>query len=615
MKLIKFGIKNFRGFGNELQEVKIDNFTCLVGKNDAGKSSIFDAMDVFFNGFKNIDSDDAHIDSHGNRAKKVELSGTFDVEDSQIKIESVPTSLGAEGLLNSEGQLKIVQEISSPSKSGIKTFIMAFLPDLDEVKDIHTLKNSALKKRFNKIKEDNHITGWDKIPQTTNTLMRKAIINYYENKLPAQSSIPVKVPIDKEGGKDLWSSINKGLPLFQLFKTDRDNNDSDAEIQNPLKAITKKTLQGKLQEQLDTITSTIKAETIKQANKTLEKLNEMDPDLASQITPTFDDPSWQNIFKFSLDTDQIPLNKRGSGTRRLILLNFFRAEAEQAKDESNSNNIIYAFEEPETAQHIDHQKILMESFKKIAEQANQQVLITTHSPELAGLTDVDNIREVTQNNYISKIDNSPSLLRISDELGIFPNILGMPGKLRMVIFVEGPNDVKFLRLFLSKYCSDFVTQNDLLIIPFGGGALKHWLDLDILKSINPCTYYIFDNDKAGREYERKLEKLGKKLSSHVWELGPIEFYFPYETYLHEATSINKSRHNTDPDKLLTIISKENYHIADYKKNIEPVKGALWSKFKEITDNGQLASYWSSDSNINSEFKNLAAELKSCYEND
>lgn len=101
----------------------------------------------------------------------------------------------------------------------------------------------------------------------------------------------------------------------------------------------------------------------------------------------------------------------------------------------------------------------------------------------------------------------------------------------------------------------------------------------------------------------------------MWKLGPIEFYFPYETYLHEATSINKSRHNTDPDKLLTIISKENYHIADYKKNIEPVKGALWSKFKEITDNGQLASYWSSDSNINSEFKNLAAELKSCYEND
>ncbi|AVL01276.1 hypothetical protein PI20285_11505 (plasmid) [Pediococcus inopinatus] len=26
----------------------MDNFTCLVGKNDAGKSSIFDAMDVFF---------------------------------------------------------------------------------------------------------------------------------------------------------------------------------------------------------------------------------------------------------------------------------------------------------------------------------------------------------------------------------------------------------------------------------------------------------------------------------------------------------------------------------------------------------------------------------------
>mgnify|MGYP000069623937 CR=1 FL=1 len=612
MDLVKFGLKNFRGFGNKLEEITVNNFTCLIGKNDAGKSSIFDAMDVFFNGYQNIDADDTHIDIQGNKADQIELIGTFDTKDAEIKIESVPTSLEDEGLVNEAGQLEIVQYITSPRKTGIKTFIVAFLPDFDEVKDIHTLKNSDLKKRFKEIKENNNISSWDDISQTTNTLMRKAIITYYKNTYPTKKRIPVNVPIDKDGGKDLWSSISKSLPLFQLFKTDRDNNDSDAEIQNPLKAITKKTLQGKLQEQLNAITSTIKEETIKQANKTLQKLNEMDPELAKQITPKFDDPSWQNVFKFSLATDQIPLNKRGSGTRRLILLNFFRAEAEQAHDESTSNNIIYAFEEPETAQHIDHQKILMESFKKISAQNNQQVLITTHSSELAGLTDVENIREITQSLHISQINNSPELLKISDELGIFPNIPGMPGKLRMVIFVEGPNDVKFLRLFLSKYCSSFCTQNDLLVIPFGGGALKHWVDLNVLESLNPCTYYLFDNDDAGKSYASTLNKGRERVYSHTWDLGPIEFYFPYETYLKEVTSINKSRQNTDPEDILSIVSEDDYHHANYKKDIQPIKNALWSNFKNLVATNTLADYWSNDSLIDSEFKELALELQKCY---
>ncbi|MHB8392242.1 MAG: AAA family ATPase [Acidobacteriaceae bacterium] len=31
--------------------------------------------------------------------------------------------------------------------------------------------------------------------------------------------------------------------------------------------------------------------------------------------------------------DQIPINKRGSGVRRLVLLSFFRAEAERHRNE------------------------------------------------------------------------------------------------------------------------------------------------------------------------------------------------------------------------------------------------------------------------------------------
>ena len=45
--------------------------------------------------------------------------------------------------------------------------------------------------------------------------------------------------------------------------------------------------------------------------------------------------------------ENIPINKRGSGVKRLILFKFFRAEAERRLQESNTTSIIYAIEEPE----------------------------------------------------------------------------------------------------------------------------------------------------------------------------------------------------------------------------------------------------------------------------
>ncbi|MDP0590091.1 MAG: AAA family ATPase [Candidatus Endonucleobacter bathymodioli] len=60
--------------------------------------------------------------------------------------------------------------------------------------------------------------------------------------------------------------------------------------------------------------------------------------------------------------EDIPINKRGSGVKRLILLNFFRAEAERRQNENNVPSIIYDIEEPETSKHQNHQRKLIEAF-------------------------------------------------------------------------------------------------------------------------------------------------------------------------------------------------------------------------------------------------------------
>lgn len=611
MKLIEFSIKNFRGFGEDSETLVIDDLTTLVGKNDSGKSSIIDAMNIFFNGYKNIDSDDFHLDHEKKPNRDIELRAKFSVAEDEInkfKIETVNVDLKREGLLDHDNNLTIVQYINAATKAGIKTSMVVNIPS--KLQNIHSLRNRDLKKIFDETaSQSGNVEEWSKINHSINTDMRTKLISYFRE---TDDDIPFEISIDKEGGKDIWASVNSQLPMYQVFRADRNNTDADSEIQDPLKAITKKTIHGDLQDRLNLIAAEIKQKAEEQARLTLSKLNEMDPTLAEQITPTFNDPNWESVFKFSLETDQIPLNKRGSGTRRLILLNFFRAQAEEDAENQDSESIIYAFEEPETAQHPDHQKMLMDAFKKISKKKNQQVIITTHSPELGGEAGSESIRYVSQSDSNSKIDNEPELIEVSKDLGILPNVSGLPGRVHMVIFVEGPNDVKFVKYFVKNSCPDIWSRNDILVIPFGGGALKHWLDLNILSEFTYKRFYIFDKDSAGDDYVRQVERTEKDTCIHQWSLGPIEFYFPFKTYLEAAQNINISRKKGDNSPELNLLSEDQYHNANYKLEIEPVKKTLWSNFDKITQDGSLLNYLKTDQTIYTELSHLKEQLNEQY---
>lgn len=129
--------------------------------------------------------------------------------------------------------------------------------------------------------------------------------------------------------KSIWGKIQDRLPTFALFKADRESSDGDVEAKNPLQQAVKDA-QASLQIQISALEQQIETSVLDVATRTLEKLREMAPDLASELTPRFKEkPKW--TFSFTLDGENgIPINKRGSGVRRLILLNFFRAEAEKA---------------------------------------------------------------------------------------------------------------------------------------------------------------------------------------------------------------------------------------------------------------------------------------------
>ena len=66
MKLKEVILKNFRGYKDETR-IPIDGLTAFIGKNDVGKSTILDALAVFFDhALGKIDSSDICVYSEDN---------------------------------------------------------------------------------------------------------------------------------------------------------------------------------------------------------------------------------------------------------------------------------------------------------------------------------------------------------------------------------------------------------------------------------------------------------------------------------------------------------------------------------------------------------------------
>jgi putative ATP-dependent endonuclease of the OLD family len=64
VKLREVKLQNFRGYKDEAS-ITIDNLTVLIGCNDAGKSSILDALNIFFND-ADIEREDACVLGNAN---------------------------------------------------------------------------------------------------------------------------------------------------------------------------------------------------------------------------------------------------------------------------------------------------------------------------------------------------------------------------------------------------------------------------------------------------------------------------------------------------------------------------------------------------------------------
>lgn len=506
MRLVEIKLANFRSFESSTA-IPLDPLTMLVGRNDAGKSTILEALDIFFNDVA-IEKEDCNVRTG---STDISITCVFDDLPNEVVIdESYQTALADEYLLREDKKLEIKKTYSCTSTKGKLTGITAYArhPSAPDVNDLVGLKISDLKQRARQ-----RTVPLDGVNQSVKSLLRKAIWAHCSE----LQLVDQEVSLLKEGGKEIWEQLQRHLPVYALFKSDRASTDQDAEAQDPLKLAIKEAIRRR-ELDLDGVLRDIQSELENVANRTVEKIREMDPHLGGQLKPTVKTKNWDSLFGVSLTgDDDIPINKRGSGTRRVVLLNFFRAKAEEMST-GKQTGVIYAIEEPETSQHPNNQLMLLDAFQDLSEQPHCQVLLTTHTPTLARRVDRRVLRLISAESAGVRIGHGSeesTLSAIKTTLGVLPD-----HDVKVFLGVEGKNDMHFLRSIagiLSRAEMDIPDlaaeerSGRLVMLSLGGGNLDSWINT--MAGIGRPEFYLTDRDTIPPDppkYQSFLEQWSRR---------------------------------------------------------------------------------------------------------
>lgn len=515
IRLEKVAISGFKGITDRV-EIPAKDFNVIVGKNDAGKSTILKALDLFLNNKQYISENLNH-----RTAQFTEVELFFSTNDTQIIIdENVQTTFEQEDLINSDGLLHITKRWD-----GIKTGKIT--PEYNVTRksykdlDFFSLTEAKLIKlcRDNGLEAEpglmtNPVTGEDH----NNAEKRQRLKSIYSDRAFEFEYIQEKLPTSGQNRlKKTEQAIKKCLPQFEYFLADSPLSESDSAIQKYFKDMAFKVIQ----EQVDT--NILEQTVITQLQSVLtgitDKINSVVPE-SEQVKAKIDF-DWSKLISTGFESDaaegSVPLSARGDGFRRITMMSYFEYLAEEKHEDYQ--NIIFAFEEPETFLHPSAQENLFEKLSDISK-AGYQVFLTTHSPVLVSKTQRSDLHHVfrEQGNYQLN-SNVTNYKEIADDLEVTVDnqFVSMFDNAKCLLLVEGVDDCKAFTHVSQLYHENGITNEQfenlgIIPIPVGGcGSIKHWVSLDLLRTLNKPFYIYLDSDK---ESEQEISPNSKKLTEY-----------------------------------------------------------------------------------------------------
>lgn len=483
--------------------VPLDRFTSFVGKNDAGKSIILNAIASFLDSKSNP----LTITDFNDLANPITIECCFSADDIRDVIEAkVKTRIKkADGLeeylddLLVEGKLVVRKSCSSPRK------------DFDSEKILfHDYADEDFQYLYNKSDEElNQLIMQYGITMPVdgkgrNSKLEK--IKYIKQYCDTNGIQKCKKYID-----DTFK-ISALLPAVELFRADygleADTRFRSSSVSEILEYFEKESAEG---EKLALVASEISAEMKKEADSVKTYMSEYVSNLLEvEIKPLI---SWKDAIKsvdvsFQLEGDSkpIPMSHKGTGYRRLFMVARFRYLAEKNK----GHNVIYLIEEPETFLHPSAQNDLLAALRELSD--DNQVIITTHSPVFAGATHAESVILCKKGNgseyqNYNKNGRDVFLRSIVEELGIKPSY-NLQDTHEKILFVESHNDARFYHLICQQLSLGPLLGNErLLVLPFGGGEdIDSFLNIDYFDRSGRELFLLIDSDKHTGNHQKQLDR-------------------------------------------------------------------------------------------------------------
>lgn len=521
MYISKLALTNYRGV-KERREINLSRFSSIVGKNDAGKTIVLNAIASFLD------------------VKSFAITATdFNILGSPIEME-----------FNFKSG-DIVELLSSKLKSKVKK-----VEGLDEfIKDFIFDESIVYKRTANRDGK-----SWSTEEILINDFVREDLQGLYLKSDEEISVIieanAIQIPVEGKGRNskaekikhiklhfaqevraNFWivddMKIASLFPDVEMFKADygleADTKFKTASVAEIEEYFTRE------QARFEDFQKEINLEMQKEAAILKSYMQEYASNLQDiDITPNV---VWKDAiksvdvsFQFNGDEKFIPMTHKGTGYRRLFMVARFRYLAEKSK----GNNIIYLIEEPETFLHPTAQQDLLSALKELSEE--NQVITTTHSPVFAGATNVKGVVLCTkegQSNYenVTEGNEQDFLFKIIDELGIKPSF-NLRDHFDKILFVEGQDDSTFYKIISSTLLG--MDLKNILILPCGGSSVESFINIEYFKKNGRELFLILDSDKGLKVRDPKKPILQQQLidkfnsdfgRAYSLKKSNIEYYF------------------------------------------------------------------------------------------
>ncbi|MEZ3145754.1 ATP-dependent endonuclease [Halobaculum sp. MBLA0143] len=462
-----FRVKNYKPI-KDSGDMELGDMTTFIGKNDAGKSSFLEALELFLDCGK---PDDEHF--HMQEAEEI----CFEAE---VRLpEELCGLLREEYVPEDNDTVTVLREFSRRSgrTPGSETYLNG-----------ETFSKGA-------INEDD--------TRLTKAKSRDRVWDFFPEPVPIFAERDVSEETKLKGGTHMDKLLS---PILESGGFDNEVANKKAELRESLTETTEK-VGSHLTNYLETHLESIEQVEMSPGNIRVDKA----------ITPSIE------LHDEHL-SESVDVRERGSGVGSLLQLSMMQAYV----DFEVSEGYILLFEEPGNFLHPSAERKMLDALREIAG-GGGQVVLTTHSQVFIDNRANADIyvtrREDGATEFERVADEGFEAVR---EIGARNSDILQSD---FVIYVEGQSDVEILKRIAEEVIDDWHNRG-VTILPLGGTGNMQHCDPAKLKKINQNFAILLDSDRKEGAEDPKQESVELRnraanadVPCHILKRREIENYF------------------------------------------------------------------------------------------